>query len=129
MRSGVFCDRGHGVLHGCRKQRECREKKARIEAELAAEAAEAEKAAERAVEKAAEEAERARKESFSVKPGVPAGTLDPDLNEKIVYLTFDDGPSENTQRILDILKEYNAKATFFYYRLGRRTQATDQNGI
>lgn len=95
------------------ESKESAEKKARIEAELAAEAAEAEKAAERAVEKAAEEAERARKESFSVEPGVPAGTLDPDLNEKIVYLTFDDGPSENTQRILDILKEYNAKATFF----------------
>lgn len=29
------------------------------------------------------------------------------------YLTFDDGPSENTARILDILKEKNVKATFF----------------
>lgn len=32
---------------------------------------------------------------------------------KIVYLTFDDGPSHNTERILDILDEYNVKATFF----------------
>ncbi|MCR5303461.1 MAG: polysaccharide deacetylase [Lachnospiraceae bacterium] len=30
-----------------------------------------------------------------------------------VYLTFDDGPSSNTGRILDILKEYGVKATFF----------------
>lgn len=30
-----------------------------------------------------------------------------------VYLTFDDGPSENTAQILDILKQYNIKATFF----------------
>lgn len=30
-----------------------------------------------------------------------------------VYLTFDDGPSENTEAILDILAEYNVKATFF----------------
>jgi peptidoglycan/xylan/chitin deacetylase (PgdA/CDA1 family) len=30
-----------------------------------------------------------------------------------VYLTFDDGPSENTDRILDILDDYNVKATFF----------------
>ena len=33
--------------------------------------------------------------------------------EKIVYLTFDDGPSNNTKKILDILDKYNAKATFF----------------
>ncbi len=30
-----------------------------------------------------------------------------------VYLTFDDGPSDNTDEILDILKEYDVKATFF----------------
>ncbi len=30
-----------------------------------------------------------------------------------VYLTFDDGPSEETDRILDILDEYQVKATFF----------------
>lgn len=30
-----------------------------------------------------------------------------------VYLTFDDGPSSNTAQILDILKQYNVKATFF----------------
>ncbi|HZX20926.1 MAG TPA: polysaccharide deacetylase family protein [Clostridia bacterium] len=35
------------------------------------------------------------------------------LNKKTVYLTFDDGPSTNTDKILDILKEYNIKATFF----------------
>lgn len=34
--------------------------------------------------------------------------------EKQVYLTFDDGPSKDiTPQILDILKEYNIKATFF----------------
>lgn len=30
-----------------------------------------------------------------------------------VYLTFEDGPSENTEQILDILAEYDVKATFF----------------
>ena len=30
-----------------------------------------------------------------------------------VYLTFDDGPSENTNEILDILDDYGVKATFF----------------
>ncbi len=29
------------------------------------------------------------------------------------YLTFDDGPSKNTTKILDILDRYNVKATFF----------------
>ena len=32
---------------------------------------------------------------------------------KRIYLTFDDGPSNNTNAILDVLDEYNAKATFF----------------
>lgn len=33
--------------------------------------------------------------------------------KKIAYLTFDDGPSKNTELILDILKENNVHATFF----------------
>ena len=34
--------------------------------------------------------------------------------EKVIFLTFDDGPDRtNTPKILDILKKYNAKATFF----------------
>ena len=34
-------------------------------------------------------------------------------NAKIAYLTFDDGPSNNTSEILKILKQYDIKATFF----------------
>lgn len=34
-------------------------------------------------------------------------------NRKIVFLTFDDGPTANTIKILDILKEKGIKATFF----------------
>ena len=30
-----------------------------------------------------------------------------------IYLTFDDGPSDNTEKILDVLDEYGVKATFF----------------
>ena len=34
--------------------------------------------------------------------------------DRVVYLTFDDGPSaENTGRLLDVLKKYGVKATFF----------------
>lgn len=34
-------------------------------------------------------------------------------NKKTVYITFDDGPNKNTYAILDLLKKYNMKATFF----------------
>lgn len=33
--------------------------------------------------------------------------------ENTVYLTFDDGPSSNTKKVLDVLKEQGVKATFF----------------
>lgn len=36
-----------------------------------------------------------------------------DNNNGVIYLTFDDGPSSNTSKILDILKSENVKATFF----------------
>lgn len=33
--------------------------------------------------------------------------------EKVIYLTFDDGPGQYTSELLDILNKYNVKATFF----------------
>ncbi|MCM3765171.1 polysaccharide deacetylase family protein [Neobacillus niacini] len=33
--------------------------------------------------------------------------------EKVVALTFDDGPTENVPELLPLLEKYNAKATFF----------------
>lgn len=33
-------------------------------------------------------------------------------NDKEIFLTFDDGPSENTREILKILKEEDIHATF-----------------
>ena len=30
-----------------------------------------------------------------------------------LYLTFDDGPNEGTAKVLDVLKNYGLKATFF----------------
>jgi peptidoglycan/xylan/chitin deacetylase (PgdA/CDA1 family) len=42
-------------------------------------------------------------------------------DEKCIYLTFDDGPLESlTPFILNELKKYNAKATFFY--LGKQVE-------
>ncbi|QJC53587.1 polysaccharide deacetylase family protein [Paenibacillus albicereus] len=40
---------------------------------------------------------------------------------KTVYLTFDDGPSEHTAQVLDILREQGIKATFFM--MGRQVKA------
>ncbi len=38
-------------------------------------------------------------------------TVIPD--QKAIYLTFDDGPGRYTQKLLDVLDEYNVKVTFF----------------
>ena len=44
----------------------------------------------------------------------PNYVWDISTTEKVIYLTFDDGPTpEITNWTLDILKQYNAKATFF----------------
>lgn len=66
-----------------------------------------------AAKKAEEEALAADpRRAFALDPAVPAGS-DVQTEEKIVYLTFDDGPSANTESILNTLDQYNAKATFF----------------
>ena len=45
--------------------------------------------------------------------------------KKVVYLTFDDGPSTtNTPQILDVLDRYNVKATFF--TLGKSIEANEE---
>lgn len=63
-------------------------------------------------------------------PEVPAyQALYPDLyaqpvernsvdTEKTVYLTFDDGPSERTPELLEVLERYDVKATFFVVNKG-----------
>ncbi len=42
------------------------------------------------------------------------------IGDKVIYLTFDDGPSVYTKELLNILKEYNVKATFFVTGNGNR---------
>lgn len=56
--------------------------------------------------------EDTRAKEFAVDPARPVGNPKA-TDEKVVYLTFDDGPSKLTEEILDILDEYDAKATFF----------------
>jgi len=48
------------------------------------------------------------------KPNINDSPINSNIEiEKIAYLTFDDGPSNNTEKILEILDKYNIKATFF----------------
>lgn len=50
----------------------------------------------------------------SVETGASVKEYKDELIEgKKVYLTFDDGPSSHTEEILDILSDYDEKATFF----------------
>lgn len=46
--------------------------------------------------------------------------------DRVVYLTFDDGPSANTSRILEILAEYGVKATFFVVGANKTGEADQQ---
>lgn len=56
-----------------------------------------------------------REESVAAEsePAVEQQTAPPEDHLRRVYLTFDDGPSIYTDEILDILAEYDVKATFF----------------
>jgi peptidoglycan/xylan/chitin deacetylase (PgdA/CDA1 family) len=47
------------------------------------------------------------------KEEVPTKETTKEKKEKVVYLTFDDGPCVYTEDFLKVLDEYNAKATFF----------------
>lgn len=54
--------------------------------------------------------------TVSVKKPAATSVSQPNVvtpNGKVIYLTFDDGPSAHTPRLLDVLKKYNVKATFF----------------
>ncbi|OCN04471.1 hypothetical protein A4S06_02320 [Erysipelotrichaceae bacterium MTC7] len=73
--------------------------------------AEAERAAQEA-KKAEEEAKRQQEESQQQTNTVPQ--IPQYAGDKIVTLTFDDGPGYgSTERILNVLAQYNIKATFF----------------
>lgn len=54
-----------------------------------------------------------RDADFAVNPARRDWNFDKPNGHKTIYLTFDDGPSANTERVLDILDRYNCKATFF----------------
>ena len=54
-----------------------------------------------------------RDADFAVDPNRRDWNYDQPNGRKVIYLTIDDGPSANTERVLDILDQYGCKATFF----------------
>ena len=44
---------------------------------------------------------------------IPEGGMPYEESGKTIYLTFDDGPSQYTEKLLDILAKYNVKVSFF----------------
>ena len=54
----------------------------------------------------------------------PTGGTTIEPNGKVIYLTFDDGPSYHTGRLLDILAKYDVKATFFVVNTGYKDMIT-----
>ena len=75
----------------------------------------AQKQLQEAIIKEQEEAERKRKEKLPnlTEVGIENMKHIYSADTKRAFLTFDDGPSSNTNQILDILKEKGIKATFF----------------
>ena len=67
-----------------------------------------------------EESKREEEIEVLSKEEQPEGTED----VKRIYLTFDDGPSSSTNKILDILKAYDVKATFFV--VGKTDEASKE---
>lgn len=72
------------------------------------------------------EVERQTTETISEKTGEQGKTEEVSeiITEHKVYLTFDDGPSAYTDDILDILDNYNVKATFFV--VGKETDSAKE---
>lgn len=66
-----------------------------------------------AIVAASREAASARIVSEHTEDNAVEAQADKTEGKKQVYLTFDDGPSSNTDAILDILRKYDVKATFF----------------
>lgn len=63
--------------------------------------------------KLSEKKEELRKEYFAKIKQLEDAILAGKSDKKIAYLTFDDGPYYNTQKVFAILDKYDVKATFF----------------
>jgi len=60
------------------------------------------------------------KKSDSAKQAKINSFIDPDtVGKRTLYLTFDDGPNNGTPTVINILKEEQVPATFFFNRHAR----------
>ncbi|HCW79942.1 MAG TPA: hypothetical protein DG942_02410, partial [Ruminococcaceae bacterium] len=66
--------------------------------------------------------------SFAPKPSQPAAkaVVKP---KKVIYLTFDDGPSTLTVPLLNVLDKYHVKATFFVVGVNDKDEVSDLKEI
>lgn len=60
-------------------------------------------------------------ETFSSSSAITGTSVTASKGQKVAYLTFDDGPSDLTPGLLDILKKNDVKATFFVVADGEDT--------
>ena len=62
---------------------------------------------------------KTKNEVFDLASKLENKIINNETNYKIAYITFDDGPYYSTNKVLDILSEYNVKATFFTIGLNK----------
>ena len=68
-----------------------------------------------------------KEELFKLATELEKKILNKETNYKIAYITFDDGPYHSTDKVLEILKKYNVKATFFTIGLDKDTCYDNRN--
>ena len=68
-----------------------------------------------------------KKEVFDLAKTLETKIQSNETKYKIAYLTFDDGPYYSTNQVLDILKKYGIKATFFTIGLDKDTCYDNRN--
>lgn len=91
-----------GIVHGVKGKKESKKQEASSKSAKELEIEGQEKAKEDIPDRS----------DFALTPGnVPSNFTASD--EKVIYLTIDDGPSGLTEQFLDVLDHYNVKATFF----------------
>ena len=73
------------------------------------------------------EIENAKKQYYSTLKFFEDKVINKETNYKIAYLTFDDGPYDLTHKYLEILDQYDVRATFFTIGLDKQTCYDNRN--